>query len=78
MPERPRCSSLASQTAPKGSGDPNARGRPAARQNRWENWSSVLVARPYFRREIASCCCAGSAGVIGIRRSSVAGSARIA
>ena len=33
MPPRPRCSSLASQTAPNGSGDPNARdqyqGQPA-------------------------------------------------
>ena len=51
MPARPRCSSLPSHTAPNGSGEPNARGRPAARQKRFENCSSVLVARPYFSRD---------------------------
>ena len=74
MPARPRCSSFASQSAPNGSAEPRARGRPGRRQKRFENCSSVLVARPYFSAAIASCCCAGSAGVIGTRRSSVAGS----
>ena len=63
------------QNAPKGSGVPNARGRPGTRQNRRENCSSVFVPRPYLRRAIASCCCAGSAGEIGMRRTMLAGSA---
>ena len=75
MPGRPRCSSLPSQAAPNGSADPNASGRPRPRQKRRANCSSVFVARPYFSAAMASCCCAGSDGVIGIRRSVVAGSA---
>ena len=76
MPVRPRCSSLPSQTAPNASGEPNARGRPGTRQNRRENCNRVFVVRPYFRLAMASCCCAGSAGAIGMRRSSVAGTAK--
>ena len=59
--------------APNGSGDPNARGRAGARQKRFENCSSVFVARPYLSRENASCCCDGSDGVHGMRRTTDAG-----
>ena len=76
MPGRPRCSSLPSQAAPHENADPNARGRPLTRQKGFENCSSVFVAAPYFRLAIASCCCEGSAGAIGILRIRDAGTAQ--
>ena len=75
MPERPRCSSLASQTAPKASGEPNARGRPATRQNR-SKLEKRFGRAPIFQTGDRLVLLGGSAGVIGIRRSSVAGSAK--
>ena len=50
MPGRPRCCSLASQTAPVGRSLPYADGRVAARQKRRANWSSESRRRSVHQR----------------------------